>query len=61
VHPVQGGIGEIVLDEFSLKALERFRKRTVFTVGTKRTRTVYSEGAFMLGLKVRCYFCCVSE
>jgi hypothetical protein len=52
VQPIKGGIGEIVLDDFALGALERFRKRTVFTVGTKRTRTVYSEGAFLLGLKV---------
>ncbi|RGP61758.1 sterol regulatory element-binding protein ecm22 [Fusarium sporotrichioides] len=51
VQPVKGGMGEIVLDDFALKALERFRKRTVFSVGTKRTRQVYSEGAFMLGLK----------
>ncbi|KAF5248189.1 hypothetical protein FAUST_372 [Fusarium austroamericanum] len=51
VKPVKGGMGEIVLDDFALKALERFRKRTVFSVGTKKSRRVYSEGAFMLGLK----------
>ncbi|KAL3607991.1 hypothetical protein FPOAC2_02982 [Fusarium poae] len=51
VQPVKGGMGEIVLNDFALKTLERFRKRTVFTVGTKRTRKVYSEGAFMLGLE----------
>ncbi|RBR20678.1 uncharacterized protein FIESC28_05195 [Fusarium coffeatum] len=51
VQPIKGGIGEIVLDDFALDTLERFRKRTVFTVGTKRTRTIYSEGAFLLGLK----------
>ncbi|RGP79253.1 hypothetical protein FLONG3_2689 [Fusarium longipes] len=51
VQPVKGGTGEIVLDDSALRALERFRKRTVFSVGTKRTRKVYSEGAFMLGLK----------
>ncbi|RFN46781.1 sterol regulatory element-binding protein ecm22 [Fusarium flagelliforme] len=31
VQPIKGGIGEIVLDDFALRALERFRKRTVFT------------------------------
>ncbi|KAM0393234.1 hypothetical protein ACHAPZ_010481 [Fusarium culmorum] len=51
VKPVKGGMGEIVLDDFALKALERFRKRTVFSVGTKKSRRVYSEGAFILGLK----------
>jgi hypothetical protein len=52
IQPVKGGVGEIVLDDAALAAIERFRLRTVFSVGTQRTRSVYSEGAFLLGLKV---------
>ncbi|KAF4339675.1 sterol regulatory element binding, partial [Fusarium beomiforme] len=51
IQPVKGGVGEIILDNTALAAIERFRVRTVFSVGTERTRSVYSEGAFLLGLK----------
>ncbi|KAF4954305.1 hypothetical protein FSARC_12169 [Fusarium sarcochroum] len=51
VQPIKGGVGEIVLDDAALAAIERFRLRTVFSVGTEKTRSVYSQGAFMLGLK----------
>lgn len=53
IQPVKGGVGEIILDDAALAAIERFRLRTVFSVGTQKTRSVYSEGAFLLGLKVR--------
>ncbi|KAF4481746.1 Sterol regulatory element binding [Fusarium agapanthi] len=51
IQPVKGGVGEIILDDAALAAIERFRLRTVFSVGTQKTRSVYSEGAFLLGLK----------
>ncbi|KAF4453972.1 hypothetical protein F53441_3497 [Fusarium austroafricanum] len=51
IGPVRGGVGEVMLSDAALAALDRFRARTVFTVGTERTRSVYSQGAFMLGFK----------
>lgn len=46
-------MGEIVLGEVEMAALERFRLSTVFTLGTERTRHLYAERAVKLGFKVR--------
>ncbi|KAJ3537955.1 hypothetical protein NM208_g6105 [Fusarium decemcellulare] len=50
-QPTKGGVGELILGEVELAALERFRLRTVFTIGTEKTRHLYSQGAFNLGFK----------
>ncbi|KAM0430988.1 hypothetical protein ACHAPT_005622 [Fusarium lateritium] len=50
-QPTRGAVREIVLGEAEMAALERFRLRSVFTVGTARTRHVYSDKAFKLGFK----------
>lgn len=52
IQPLKGSVGEIILDDAALAAVERFRVRTVFSLGTERTRSVYTQGAFMLGFKV---------
>ncbi|KAF4991064.1 hypothetical protein FGRMN_8089 [Fusarium graminum] len=51
VQPLKGAMGEIVLDNAGLAAVERFRIRTVLSLGTERTRNVYSQGTFMLAFK----------
>ncbi|KAM0448346.1 hypothetical protein ACHAQK_000327 [Fusarium lateritium] len=51
IQPLKGSLGEIILDDAALAAVERFRLRTVFSLGTERTRSVYTQGAFKLGFK----------
>ncbi|KAF4981482.1 hypothetical protein FZEAL_2725 [Fusarium zealandicum] len=50
-QPTRGAVGEIVLGEAELAVLERFRLRTVYTVGTDKTRHLYTQGAYNLGIK----------
>ncbi|KAJ4310218.1 hypothetical protein N0V84_011087 [Fusarium piperis] len=50
-QPTRGAVGEIVLGEAEMAALERFRLRTVFTIGTEKTRHLYSERAVKLAFK----------
>ncbi|KAJ4195064.1 Zn(2)-C6 fungal-type domain-containing protein [Fusarium falciforme] len=50
-QPTRGAVGEIVLGEAEMAALERFRLRTVFTIGTEKTRHLYSERAVKLASK----------
>ncbi|KAF7546431.1 hypothetical protein G7046_g9299 [Stylonectria norvegica] len=51
--PVSGKVGEYEMTASDFAALERFRTRTVMTVGSRNTRHLYREGAFDLGLTVR--------
>ncbi|RSM04176.1 hypothetical protein CEP52_006990 [Fusarium oligoseptatum] len=50
-QPTRGAVGEIILGDAEMAALERFRLRTVFTIGTERTRHLYSERAVKLASK----------
>ncbi|KAH6893315.1 hypothetical protein B0T10DRAFT_270366 [Thelonectria olida] len=49
--PVVGGpMGSYEMTPTDFAALDRFRTRTIFTMGTAKTRHLYSEGAFGLGV-----------
>lgn len=50
--PVAGSTGEYELTRGDLAVLDRFKKRTVLTVGNSATRILYSQGAIELSLSV---------
>ena len=45
-------MGEYELTRTDLEVLDRFKKRTVMTVGNSATRVLYSKGAIELSLSV---------
>lgn len=52
VQPTREDVGEFVLGEWEWRALDMFRKKSVYSIGSERTRHLYRDDAFGLGFKV---------